>query len=171
MSVLDRRLQSANAAEAGTNPLGGSCTIDPGDATLFIEGSADDALLEDLLFAFLVLDWRDFKTPDHYSAEVLPAYAVVKCLFQPGEIRHGEEPKHLVADRRVLSLLAAGSVAAAAKVAVDRLRIAGLCPLDVTYSGGVDPRRLAASLLIPVWQGKLLACGIFHEQESSNAQA
>jgi CRISPR-associated protein Csx17 len=167
--VLDRRIQWANAAEVRANPLGGRCTIDPGDATLFIEGSVDDDLIEDLLFAFLILDWAGFKTPDYSSVEVMPTYAVLKCLFLPGEIQWGEESRRLVADRRVLSLLGAGKIREAAELAANRLRITGLRPLDVTYGGGVDPRRLAASLLIPVRQGKLLASGIFHEQESSTA--
>ncbi len=169
VSVLDRRLQAANAAEMNKNPVGGSCVVDPGDATLFIEGSVDDSLIEDLLFAFISLDWRDFKTPQHSSAEVLPVYAVLKCLFLPGEIKRGEDKKRLVADRRILSLLAAGSIEEAASIAVHRLRVAGLRPLEVNYAAGVDPRRLAASLLIPVWQGKLLAAGVFHKEESSAA--
>jgi CRISPR-associated protein Csx17 len=165
--VLERRIQSATAHEADTNPLGAACAIDPGDATLFIEGSVDDSLIEELLFAFLVLDWQGFEPLRHSSAEVLPIHAVLKCLFLPGEVQRGAEPKRLRADQRILSLLKAGSVEEAAEIAVSRLRIAGLRPLDTAYAGGVDPRRLAASLLIPVWQSKLLACGIFHEQESS----
>jgi hypothetical protein len=62
-------------------------------------------------------------------------------------------------------LLAARNIGAATEIAVHRLRVAGFRPLDVTYRGGVDPRRLAAALLIPVWSGKLLASGIFHNQE------
>lgn len=164
-SVLDRRLQTASAAEMGRNPLAAAYEIDPGDVTLFLEGSMDDDRLEDLIFAFQVLDWSDFTSPKCTSAEVVPVFAVLKCLFLPDGIRRGDERKPLVADRRILSALAAGSVEEAAEIAVKRLRIAGLRPLDVSYAGGVDPRRLAASLLIPVWQGKLLASGILHEEE------
>jgi CRISPR-associated protein Csx17 len=170
-SVLERRLQLASAAQMGGNPLGGSCAIDPGDATRFIDGGLDDTLIEDLLFAFLVLDWQGFVTPEHGSVAVLPTYAVLKCLFLPGEIRREGEAKRLVADRRVLSLLTGGFTADAAKIAVDRLRIAGLRPLDVTYGQVADSRRLAASLLIPVRQAELLDCGIFHKQNSLNAYA
>ncbi len=168
-SVLNRRLQAASAAETGGNPLGGACAVDPGDATLFIEESVDDELIEDLLFAFLVFDWTDFQTPKYAAAEVLPVFAVLKCLFLPGEIHHGGEPKRVAADRRILAALAAGAVEDAGNIAVKRLQIAGLRPLDVRYSGGVDARRVAAALLIPVWQSKLLGCGIFHEQKRSIA--
>lgn len=170
-SVLERRVQVSGGGEARRNPLGGRCTIDPGDATLFVEGSLEDSLIEDLLFAFLVLDWQGFETPGHASVEVLPTYAVLKCLFLPAEIKRGGDPKFLVADRRILTLLSAGSVEAAAEMAVNRLQIAGLRPLDISYAGGVDPRRLAASLLIPVWQSKVLASGIFHEIQESTAHA
>ncbi len=164
--VLVRRLQMANAAEANANPLGGAYAIHPGDATLFIEGSVDDVLIEELLFAFVVFDWQGLDFSLYRSAEVLPTYAVLKHLFLPGEIKIGSEPKRLRADPRILSLLAAGNIADATGIAVHRLRVAGFRPLDVTYNnGGVDPCRLAAALLIPVWSGKRLASGIFHEEE------
>jgi len=158
----------ADATEASANPLGGACPIHPGDATLFIERSVDDVLIEDLLFAFAILDWKDFGAPSCWSAEVLPTYAVLKHLFMPGEIKIGSEPKRLRADPRILSLLAAGNIADASEIAVQRLRVAGFRPLAVTYSGGIDAHRLAASLLIPVWPGRQLASSIFHDQEQSS---
>ncbi len=173
IAVLDRRLQLANAAGMRTNPLGGSCVADAGDATLFIEGSADDELIEDLLFAFLVLDWQGFEPPAfRRAAETLPVYSVLKLLFLPGEIRRdGGEPKRLVSDRRILSVLAAGNLEESARLAVHRLRIAGLRPLEVPYAGGFDARRLAASLLIPVAPGRLLRSGVLHPEESFTAHA
>ena len=171
ISVLERRIQSAHAVETRRNPLGGCCEIDPGDVTLFIEGSVNDVLIEDLIFAFLTLDWQGFEPTRCSSVEVLPAYAALKCLFLPGEIKRGDDPKFLVADRRILAALSADDIEDATSMAVNRLRIAGLRPLDVTYEGGVDPRRLAAALLIPVRQGNLLSSGSFHELEQSTANA
>jgi CRISPR-associated protein Csx17 len=168
ISVLQCRMQAAGAAELESNPLGGACEIDAGDITLFIEGSVDDRLIEDLLFAFLELDWASFEmTRPPSRAGVLPTYAVLKCLFLPGKVRRGDEPKSLLADRRILSLLNAGATERATDVATHRLRIAGFRPLRVTYSEGIEPRRLAASLLIPVQQGNLLNCGIFLKEEST----
>jgi len=138
--------------------------LDAGDATLFIEGSVDDDLIEDLLFAFTTLDWSDFR-PEHVpSAEVLPVYAVMKALFLPGEINVGSESKVVHSDARIPRLLAAGRVKDAAAIAVMRLRIASAHPLDLRYEGGVGPGRLAAALLIPVRPGKLLA-GVLHRNE------
>lgn len=167
-AVLNRRLLLAEKAELRTNPLGGSCKIRPGDATRFIEESVDDDLIEDLLFAFICFEWRGVAIDlDSDSAEVLPVYAVLKHLFLPGDVQLRDENKRLVADQRILSALQSGDVARATDLAVHRLRVAGLRPLDVTYAGGLDSNRLAASLLIPVWPGKALAAGIFHEQEVS----
>jgi CRISPR-associated protein Csx17 len=173
ISVLERRLQLASSVESDANPLGAKCGIHPGDATPFIEGSVDDALVEDLLFSFATLDWADFKAPTVsqpvHRREVLPVYAVLKHLFLSGEIKRGPEPKRLRADPRIISLLRAGNVEEAARMAVLRLRIAGFRPLVVSYAGGMDAGRLAGSLLIPVWSGNALDAGIFHEEEKDNS--
>lgn len=171
ISVLDRRLLVARASEFGANPFGGACALHPSDATRYIAGELDEGLLDDLLFAFSTLDWTDFETPrlpeEHWQRGVLPVYAVLKSLFLPGEIQNARgESKRLAADPRILSLLQRNSIDDAAEIAVTRLRIAGFRPLLVAYEGGVDPVRLAASLLIPVWPGSVLAAGILHHQET-----
>jgi len=165
VAVLSRRLWMANASELDANPLGGDCAIDPGDASLFIEQSVDDRLIEDLVYAFLALDWTGFEAPVCPSAEVLPVYSVLKHLFLRRKVDTGGESKALSANPRILPLLSRGDIRAAAAIAVNRLRIAGLQPLAVPYYGGMDANRLAASLLIPVWETGKLAAGIFHERE------
>jgi CRISPR-associated protein Csx17 len=157
----------ANAGELRGNPTGGTCALRPGDATLFIEGSVDDAVIEDLFFAFATFDWEGFKVPSYERpAEVVPAYAALKHLFLPGDITIGPEPVRLRADSRILPLLKAGDIESATNIAVHRLRIARLKPLNVSYRRGVDSCRLAAALLIPVWPGKALSSGIFHEHSN-----
>lgn len=169
IGVLERRLHAGTAAECENNPLGGACRLHPGDATLFIEASVDDTLIEDLLFAFTCLDWAGFKAPYVSAAEVLPVYAALKHLFLPGEIKVNGESKRLRADPRVATLLASGrpgAVADAAKQALSRLRVAGLQPIDVPYHGGaVLGRRMAASLLIPVIGGRVLSAPVLEKEE------
>ena len=92
-------------------------------------------------------------------------YAVLKHLFLAEEIQIGAEPKKVRADGRILPLLKANRTEEAAQIAVYRLRVAGFRPLEVDYAGGVDARRLAGALLIPVRFGKSLAAGIFKEEE------
>ena len=169
-AVLERRLQMSNATEGASNPVGGACAVHPSDATLFIEGLVDDDAIEDLLFAFSVLDWKKFNAAElnyNWSSGrgVLPVYAVLKHLFLAGEIAIGAEPRKVRADGRVLPLLRANRTEEAAQIAVYRLRVAGFRPLEVDYAGGVDARRLAGALLIPVRSGKSLATGIFKEEE------
>lgn len=169
-AVLDRRLQTAAAGAATENPTFGKCALHPGDATLFIEGSVDDGLIEDLLFAFVALNFADFKVPEYEKTEPLPVYALLKHLFLPGKVNTGLEEKVLRADPRILSLLEAGALSDAAQIATQRLRVAGMRPLDVIYEGGVDAGRLAGALLIPVWSGRL-SDGLVHEEKQAGAYA
>lgn len=172
ISVLECRLRTAASNETEGNPFGGAAPAHPGDATTFIEGTVDDALIEDLLFAFATFDWTDFTPPATVLSarrEVLPVYAALKHLFLPGEIRRGPEPKRLSADPRIISLLKAGNIEQAADIAVTRLRIAGFRPLKVHYGGGMDAQRLAASLLIPVSSSGPLQSNIFHDEENDQS--
>jgi CRISPR-associated protein Csx17 len=169
IGVLTRSLRLATALESEENPTGAACSIAPGDATLFIEGNVDDDAIEDLAFAFLALDWAGFDATllrrSAQSANVLPAFAVIKHLFLSGAIERGSESFKLRADARILPLLVRGDLTAASAIAVSRLRVAGLRPLQVDYPGGVDGSRLAAALLIPMRSGKALSQGIFIEDE------
>ncbi len=154
-SVLEKRMRVAEAEQSQQNPFGAGYALHPGDATLFIEGSIEDNLVEDLLFAFTCLNWKDYRpVPSEESAEVLPVYAVLKCLFLPHSVLANGEKVQIRTDSRILPLLSAGRIEDAANIAVHRLRIAGLNPLRIHYQGGMDARRLAASLLIPVRYGR-----------------
>ncbi|HWR52524.1 MAG TPA: type I-U CRISPR-associated protein Csx17 [Bryobacteraceae bacterium] len=170
MSVIEKRLRSWGAPDSGSEqtaaeglftdrgrtPFGASYELCPGDATLFIERSVDDELIEDLLFAFVCLNWTEFRPPRVAPpASVLPIYAVLKHLFLGSAVEVNGERKHIRPDARILSYLRSRNAEAATDVALRRLRVAGLNPLNADYRGGVDPLRLAASLLIPVRAGDL----------------
>jgi CRISPR-associated protein Csx17 len=89
----------------------------------------------------------------------------LKHLFLAEPVEAGGEKRFLRADGRILSLLRAGRISEAVNIAVTRLRVAGLNPLQVQYDAELDPMRLAASLLIPVWAGRKLAAPILHSHE------
>ena len=171
ISVLDRRLQRATAAEADGNPLGAACALHPGDATLFIEKAVDDELIESLLFAFAGMNWQNFEGVRGERAEPLPLYVLLKLLFLAEEIEVEAEGKRVRADARIISLLRANDAAEAARLARYRLRVAGLRPIETPYYGGVDPDRLAAALLIPVRMTKFVRRAVLHEEESSENHA
>jgi CRISPR-associated protein Csx17 len=171
VSVLDRRLQNATAKEAKYNPCGGSCRIHPGDITLFIEGSTDDSLIEDLFFGFSVLSWKDVENLVGETVDSLPLYQLLKLNFMPGTILISGEQRQVRADSRIVPLLRSGSVADAAAIANLRLRVAGLSPLDIPFFGGFDEMRLAASLLIPVRAGNQFGAAVLHLKEDQESYA
>lgn len=165
-SVLDRRLRTAIAKEADGNPFRGRYELHPGDTNRFIEGLTDDALIEDLLFAFCCADWREFESIGlRREDDALPLYAVLKLLFIGREIDVNGERKQIKADPALVSMLRAGNIADVAKRSITRLRVSGLVPLNVPYQGGIDPRRLAGALLIPVWHRPLVRSAAFRQKE------
>lgn len=170
-SVLSRRLQRASALGLATNPLGGQCALDPGDVTPFIEGAVHDDLVEDLVFAFALLDWKNFRISELQREqtsprEILPVYAILKHLFLPGEIRMGDEPKTIRADSRILPLLRTEEISDAAGIACHRLIISGFHPRNEHFQTSVDSIRLAASLLLPVKFSRSMASTIFDLKEN-----
>lgn len=166
MSVIEKRLLALAAAESEAKPFRANFEIHPGDTTLFIEGSVDDDLIEDLVFAFTLLNWSSRVNPATPECkEVLPAYAALKHLFLPGPVEANGEKVRLAPDRRILSLLRAGNTKDAVGIALHRLRVARLRPVKMECEGGLDATRLGASLLIPTYSGKILARAILHLME------
>ena len=93
----------------------------------------------------------------------------MKHLFLPGKIEVHGESKRLRSDPRIVTLLGsgrAGGVKDAAELALHRLRVAGLRPIKVPYSGGSEQgRRIAAALLIPVIAGRTLSAPVLEKEE------
>jgi len=155
--TLERRM--IDAADIGRNPLRSAYNAPLTDAALFIEGSVDEDMIEDLLFAFSLVNWSlpvALATPPDRSVEVWPVYVLIKQLFLPNPVSTPTGDVFLRSDPRVLSLLCAGDVQAAAELALRRLQVAGLAPVQAQYHGGIDARRLAAALLIPVPYGRAM---------------
>jgi CRISPR-associated protein Csx17 len=151
VSVLERRSLTAEQRAASRNPFASTRPAPVRDIAPFIEGSVDDELIEDLLFSFLLLERKDTGLAAVVDPqEVWPVYALLKHLFLSRAVTSGDGAVHLRADLNVLSLLARDDVRGAAEIAIRRLRIAGLSPLEVEYEGGIHAQRLAAALLIPV---------------------
>jgi CRISPR-associated protein Csx17 len=151
--VLERRVMLGDAMGIRPNPLGSSFRAFTCDAVKFLEMSIDDTLIEDLLFAFTLVDWRRGDAIGAQSSddvEVWPLYALLKHLFLAQAVGGPEGDLYLKGDLSVLAALRAGDVGQAARIGVRRLQNVGLMPVDANYLGGFDAMRLAASLLIPV---------------------
>ncbi len=151
--TLERRVMLAEALGSKHNPLGSAYRANVQDAVLFLEESMDEEGIEDLLFAFTLVDWRKtlpIQSTSEHGVEVWPVYALLKQLFLPNSIHAPDGDVYLTGDLNVLAALASNNVAQAARVAVRRLQNAGLRPIEADYLAGFDGMRLAACLLIPV---------------------
>ena len=151
--VLERRILLGDAQGLRHNALGSAYRASPRDAVMFLEGSLDDELIEDLLFAFTLVDWRrgdPIGAESVDEVEIWPVYALLKHLFLAEPVRGPEGDLYLRGDLGVLAALRAGEMERAAQIGARRLQNAGLLPVNASYLGGFDCLRLAGSLLIPV---------------------
>jgi len=151
--VLERRIQIADAEGIRRNPLGSAYRAPLKDAAMFLEESLDDERIEDLLFAFTMVDWRGgewIPSRSDDEIEIWPVYALLKHLFLTDLVEVPEGEEYLRGDLRVLAALRTGDIEGPAKMATRRLQNAGLLPVEVSYTGGFDAVRLAGALLIPV---------------------
>lgn len=156
LTTLRRRMLAEEAgSEEGGGPFQASCRVSIVDVNRFLEGRVDDGLIDDLLHAFvLVRQVHHRPAPDR--EEPWPAYALLKLLYQPEAVQGPDGEVLLRPDPRIAALLSSargareGAVAAACAIAQQRLRVAGLAPVEGEYPAGLDPRRLGAALLIPV---------------------
>ncbi|MCL4401402.1 MAG: type I-U CRISPR-associated protein Csx17, partial [Acidobacteria bacterium] len=150
-AVLERRIRDTQSADSRANPLAAAWLLHPGDATVFIEGSVDDELIEDLLFAFTCLDWKQGPVDGPGSTgELLPVYAALKYLFHPSPLKVAGERVRLPPDLRIVPLLRAGRLKDAAAIAEHRLRVAGLNPVRagqvMLYGASFSPKHPADCL-------------------------
>jgi CRISPR-associated protein Csx17 len=154
--TLERRMQLAEQNGLDRNPLGSAYRCGVGDVTHFLEGTVDDDRIEELLFAFTLVDWRKREPivrEGRSNVGLWPVYALLKHLFCAEEIETGEGKRYLIADMSVLAALTSGDVARAARVGSRRLQNAGVMSADLEDAGGFEGMRLAAALLIPVPYG------------------
>lgn len=193
-SVLARRMMDGARAGCERLPLTSSYTAPLDAIAAFIAGDLDDQRIEELIWGLMLIDtWRRHparagmnQSRDRERADPNPLpreYALLKLLFLPQPLvpeRSGESVKWRLACRlaggrmeggliirpepRILSLLRAGRIGEACRIAAQRLRVSGLAPMPGPLPTGVmrddnwseramDSRRaqrLAAALLIPI---------------------
>lgn len=157
--VLIQRLMDAERLSAPMVPIQGRVTLSPYDVVSFLYGDTDDRLVEELLWGFSLVTWRnDAAAPlrDRWSYPVerrpLPrSWALMKLVHMPGKIR-GEVVRM---EPRIATLLLAGNVDTAAEIAHRRLRVSRLKPIEARYEEWIEPRRLLAAMLLPTKRGQL----------------
>ena len=144
-------MDAARFGEDGS-ALAGRLRAGTGDVAAFVEGRTDDTKIEELLFAFSLVDWRRGNGAGRRAAggEIVGReYALLKLLFCDVGVE-GADGQPLRTEPSIVALLEAQRVADACEVAKRRLQAGGLSPLRVRYENGGDGQRLAGALLIPV---------------------
>jgi CRISPR-associated protein Csx17 len=157
--TLERRSRLVEQNGLERNPLGSAYRAGVGDAIVFLEGSVDDERIEDLMFAFTLVNWRKAGSGEPKGREdvdVWPVFALLKHLFTAEQVETGEGKQYLKADMGVLAALIAGDVGQAVRAGVRRLQNAGIARAEMLEPAGFDGMRLAAALLIPVPFGTAL---------------
>jgi CRISPR-associated protein Csx17 len=130
---------------------------------LFLDGDVDEALLEDLIFGLLWVDWRRSASRESIAElrsrwsvatsdrPVLRSWSLLKLLFSASSLRGpGGEPLKVRCESAIVPLLNAGRVGEACRIAQRRLFVSGLNPLRVDFPDASDGTRIAAALLFPV---------------------
>ncbi len=180
-SVLQRRVMDGQRVGCNRLPLASSYSAPLEAIAGFLNGDLDEQRIEDLIWGLMLIEHRGVRATGGYKALDLPmprTYALLKLLFLPRPIiaerassklywrlgRNSEAGITIRPEPRILSLLQAGRVGEACRIAAQRLRVSGLTPMpgglpdgktrDNTWSeyAGSDrvAQRLAAALLIPV---------------------
>ncbi len=168
MNTLRRRVLSGR--ESVRSPLRSAICASPEDVSRFLDGAVDDRLIEDLVFAFVLVKTPALAWPERPGAP-WPVYCLLKQMFLPGPVKTPDgETVRITPDLAVPALLSAGRIEEAAGIAQRRLRVAGFQPVPAPYAGGLDARRLAASLLILVSHTQVLLDSIV-EKAAAFAEA
>jgi CRISPR-associated protein Csx17 len=156
-AVLQRRVLRAKETDRERNPVYGRYRASPADVARFLRGDVRDDLIEDLFFAFTLIDWRGDVLPNSQmqigrnDVDVYPAYTVLKHIFWPGPLTNqAGQDVFLASDLRILGLLVAGDVGTATQLAIRRLHVAGFAPIEVNYEDGPERSRLSAAMLVPI---------------------
>lgn len=147
-AVALRRVIDATDEGTGAFPLLGRRSASLEDVQLFLEGRVDDVRIGRLVRGLLSLDWgRVQDSPRSPAGDAMPIHALVRIGYLP----HVVPPLRPRLDATPLRLLAAGRLAEATKLLVQRLAAGGLrAKLRVVAGDATLARRLAASVAIPI---------------------
>ncbi len=162
--VLRRRIIDAKKLGLDRNPLYGELALNPQDVSLFIDGKADLAIVEDLIFGLCWVKWEQLAESQSLKKELIDrwatptqeyfvnrVWAVMKLTFMPGEVRiPSKEATVLPANLMTLSLLQAGRIEEAFEIVTKELFLAGYQKLNSSVARGNDTLDIMAALLVPV---------------------
>ena len=160
LAVLERRCLESRMRNWSYAPLSSAYSASLTDIVAFLNGDVEPQRVADLALPLSIVHYRyrinrdiEHKLPAPFD---LPAaYAVMKMTLLPGSFvcREFNAETDIGMEPRMLSLLRAGRVDDAYRVASRRLKASGLQPLSDEpgiANGSELGRRLAAALLFPL---------------------
>jgi CRISPR-associated protein Csx17 len=182
-AVLRRRLMDGERNGCTELPLAAANVASFDTVSRFLAGELDEQRVEDLLWGLMLFPQTPGmlnRVADNTDAPPLPrAYALLKLLFLPQPLTVNGATVTIKPEPSIVSLLSAGHVGEACRIAMRRLRASGLSPLPHPRSGGVvrdaewreleflgsDGERLAAGLLLPLSYASIerLCALVIHE--------
>ncbi len=172
--ILRRRLVDADPT--ALLPLWPAVRTSVGDLSEWLSGCVDDREVGRWFSRLVLFDWQDVPKDirnlardgsESVSSAMLAVHALLRPLCEPGRIWLDRDVEQLLpastharsvpAARQLVSLLAAGDVPVAVRVARSRYHLAcqPLARINAPLSVS-DPERLLASLLIPTAPGELV---------------
>jgi CRISPR-associated protein Csx17 len=166
--VLARRMMDGDKQGCENLPLASGTFVSLSTVSQFLAGQLDDRRIEDLLWGLILVEQKTGLYAGQLAdadAPPLPrAFPLLKLLFLPQPLHIDAQPLRVKPEPELVTLLAAGRIGKACRIAMRRLRASGLAPLPHPPSGGTardadwmeldhlkaDGHRLAASLLLPI---------------------
>ena len=174
-AIAARRLVDASARGLADKPFDAATTASLADVAAFLSDGFDHARCGRLLAGLV---WaRPVRLPTSGAATLPIAYAAMKPLFASDALLRkavgGPDDLRLPVPPGLLTRLAAGDVATAVALAFARARASGwpvpFAGRTSAFGRGLDGRRLAAALLIPVdaWSLERLVSRAFPKEDDS----
>jgi len=175
--------QQRQQREEQESPFAGRYSGSLADVHRFLIGGLDDDRIAALIWGCALINWAKFdrnesgpQAPEEEAPDLSRAYALLKLCFLPDPLKWNGVEIFISADLAILARLRAGDIQPAAALAWRRLRGSGLVPLTTRRGGTVTAQgflwaeaeadRLAAALLIPVWETKKLADMVLRPSEA-----
>ena len=161
-ALLERRLWLAEKLEMSDKPLSSPAGATLEDVAAFLRYGSMDKRIADLLPGLCLCDIPQDTDKTAGDGSLPAAFGLLKLALTPDRILHSlgwlGEPDHVPLPAGMLAQLAAGNHGnRAVQIAWRRLRSSGLTPVfsanDLPNLTGIDPRRAAAALLIPLRYG------------------
>jgi CRISPR-associated protein Csx17 len=167
IDILQTRLRLTKALNLADKPLTGAAGAGLGDVSAFLRTSQMDERIQALMAGLSLCEIPSGDSPSAGEGTVPAAFALLKLALTPDRIlrRLGwlNDQEHVPIPTGMIEQLAGGNHGnRAVQTAWRRLHASGLTlviPLrDLPLLAGIDPRRAAAALTIPLRYGAIAQC-------------